>query len=170
MKASLIAIIAALGLIPASATAASFTIDFSLNGGQNFTGTFEAPELGGAVTNFTATIDGVVFDVQDNGFGFQYVPLINDFDITSSFTNSNMSAICPIIGTCDLTIFPDPDPLVPGDYSAVAADFSNFDDGTKYEIIADQPPTIPIPAGLPLLVTGLAAIGLVRRRRTATDH
>ncbi len=160
MKATAIALVSACSMLPAAASAATFLVDFSINGSQGFTGLFDAPSGGGAVSNFTATIDGVVFDVQDGGLGFAYDPTINDFDMTASFTNSNVSAICPVLGTCDLTLFPDPDPLIPGDYQAVAANLSNFDDGTKYEISV-----IPVPAGFPLLLTCVTIFGLMQRGR-----
>ena len=65
MRAKVIALISAFCMLPAAASSATFFIDFSINGSQNFKGTFDAPAVGGAVSNFIATIDGVVFDVQD---------------------------------------------------------------------------------------------------------
>ena len=150
-----VAAVAALLISTAAASGATFLIDFSVNGSQGYTGSFAAPFAGGAVSAFTANIGGVIFDVQDSVGAIVYDAAVNDFTTTISFTNSNATGLCPV-AACDLTLFPDPSPI-PGDYQAIAPDFSNFDDGTKYSISL-----VPLPATALLLLGALGLLGLRR--------
>jgi len=163
------AIVAATLALPVPASAVTFGLDFS-NGAGTAPGSFDAPLAGGAVTNLTATISGILFDTQLPGTtSFDYDPAINEFTYSGSFpsfTNSLAYAICPP-GQCFLEIYPDPDPLAPGDYLAVDKDLNNIDVGTKYVILPPQP--IPLPSALGVLGLGLGALTMLagRRRRAA---
>lgn len=143
---------------------ATFEIDFSVNGTMGILGTFQAPTLGGAVSDFEVTLSGVIFDTQINGGAFEYDPVTNDFTNFAGFpgfTNSMAAASCGI-GACFLELYPIGDGS-PGDYLAVDAALANIDDGTRYLI---NPAPIPLPAGAALLLTALAGLGAARLRRS----
>lgn len=154
--------------VAALAVPAIYQIDFS-NGGGTAIGTFQAPIGGGAVTNLMVTLDGVHFDTMDSATtNFVYDTAINEFTwatATPSFTNSvAVPGVCLALG-CDLTLFPDPDPLVPGDYQAVDANFNNLGPGTKYSINPAGTEIVPVPAALPLAATGFGLLAILRARR-----
>lgn len=159
-------------LAPGAALAvpAIYEIDFS-NGGGTAIGTFQAPVGGGPVTNLMVTLDGVHFDTMDSATtNFAYDLALNEFTwatATPSFTNSvAVPGVCAALG-CDLTLFPDPDPLVPGDYQAIDASLNNLGPGTKYSINPNPTEVVPVPAALPLAATGLAFLAVMRLRRRA---
>lgn len=66
LKTALAGAIVALGLLAAPASAATFNIAFTQNGvgdsGPDWFGTFEAPDAGGQITSFSATIAGITYD------------------------------------------------------------------------------------------------------------
>ena len=153
----------------ALAVPAIYEIDFS-NGGGTAIGTFQAPVGGGAVTNLMVTLDGVHFDTMDSATtNFVYDTGLNEFTwatATPSFTNSvAVAGVCAAFG-CDLTLFPDPTPGIPGDYQAIDENFNNLGPGTKYEINPQPAAIVPIPAAVPLVVSGVGLLALVRSRRS----
>jgi len=144
--------------VPGAAIAmpAIYEIDFS-NGGGTAIGTFQAPIGGGAVTNLMVTLDGVHFGTMDSATtNFAYDAGLNEFTwatATPSFTNSvAVAGVCVALG-CDLTLFPDPTPAIPGDYQAVDENFNNLGPGTKYAINPQPTEVVPVPAALPLVVS-----------------
>lgn len=156
-------------LAPGAALAvpALYDIDFS-NGGGTAIGTFQAPVGGGLVTNLMVTLDGVHFDTMDSATtNFVYDTALNEFTwatATPSFTNSvAVPGVCAALG-CDLTLFPDPDPLVPGDYQAIDANLNNLGPGTKYSINPNPTALVPVPAALPLAASAFAALAALRFR------
>lgn len=158
-------------LVPAVAAAvpAIYEIDFS-NGGGTAIGTFQAPVGGGPVTNLMVTLDGVHFDTMDSATtNFAYDTGLNEFTwatATPSFTNSAaVVGVCVAFG-CDLTLFPDPDPLVPGDYQAIDQNLNNLGPGTKYSINPNPTEVVPVPGALPLALTGVGVLAVLRARRS----
>lgn len=154
--------------VTAAAVPAIYEIDFS-NGGGTAIGTFQAPVGGGPVTNLMVTLDGVHFDTMDSPTtNFVYDTGLNEFTwatATPSFTNSAaVAGVCVAFG-CDLTLFPDPDPLVPGDYQAIDQNFNNLGPGTKYAINPNPTEVVPVPAALPLILTGMGVLAVLRARR-----
>jgi hypothetical protein len=158
-----------LGVGTAQAVTVTYGIDFS-GGLGTVLGSFRAEATGGAVTNLTGTLSGVTFDTMLPGTtSFEYDPAINEFTYAGafpSFTNSGNYGICAA-GGCFLEFYPDPDPLVPGDYLAVDALLNNIDAGTKYVIVPPSPgpAPIPLPGALGLLAGGIGALGLAAGRR-----
>ena len=159
-----------LAIVPGAALAvpAIYEIDFS-NGGGTAIGTFQAPVGGGLVTNLMVTLDGVHFDTMDSATtNFVYDTALNEFTwatATPSFTNSApVVGVCVAFG-CDLTLFPDPDPLVPGDYQAIDQNFNNLGPGTKYAINPNPTEVVPVPGALPLALTGMGVLTALRLRR-----
>ncbi len=162
---------ALLAMAPGAALAvpAIYDIDFS-NGGGTAIGTFQAPVGGGPVTNLMVTLDGVHFDTMDSATtNLAYSIALNEFTwatATPSFTNSVAVAGVCAASACDLTLFPDPDPLVPGDYQAIDQNFNNLGPGTKYSINPTPTEVIPVPAALPLAATGVGILAFLRLRRS----
>lgn len=153
----------AIQAIPASAV--TFQIDFS-NGSGTDLGEFEASAAGGPVSGLTATIGGVFFDSMIPGTtSFDYDPAINEFTYSGAFPSYTNSTPYPICGPgeCFLEIYPDPDPLVPGDYLAIDKDLNNIGPGTKYVILPPAP--IPLPPALGLLALGVGSLAFVGRKR-----
>jgi hypothetical protein len=157
------ALAATLAFGTGTAQAAVFSVDFS-GGNGTVLGSFVAAPTGGPVSNFTVTLAGVTFDTFIGGT-HDYDAAINEFTYTGSFPAYTNSAAYPIcgIGACFLEIYPDPDPVVPGDYLAIDADLNNIDAGTKYVIIPPSP--IPLPATAWLLLGGLATLSTAAWRR-----
>lgn len=147
-----------------AAYSATFQVDFSVNGTMSVLGTFNAPTIGGTVSDLEVTLSGVTFDTQIDGGAFEYDPVANDFiNYTSfpGFTNSVAAPICGI-GACFLELYPIGDGS-PGDYLAIDAALANIDDGTRYLI---NPSPVPLPAGAVLLLSALAGLGAALRRRS----
>ncbi|MEM1273664.1 MAG: hypothetical protein AAGF88_07600 [Pseudomonadota bacterium] len=156
---------AALFFATSMAHAATFSVDFSVNGTMGVVGTFEAPATGGVVSNFSVTLSGVTFDTQVGGGAFEYNPTVNDFENYSAFpsySNSVATGLCAI-GACFLEIYPIGDGT-PGDYLAIDAALANIDDGTKYLI---GPSAIPLPASAALLLAALGSVAFTRRKSAA---
>lgn len=160
-------VMAAFGILPLSASAATFQINFSQNGTNNIIGTFDAPASGGAVTNLMVQMFDVLFDTRiDGGGSFDYDPAAGDFVNYAAFptyTNATGNATCAANG-CMLQIYPLPNDPTPGDYLAIDANLNNIDDGTKYAISGPIAAPVPLPAGVGLMLTALAGLAALRRK------
>ncbi|MEV8467112.1 hypothetical protein AB0T83_10005 [Fluviibacterium sp. DFM31] len=156
----------ALSILPLSAKAATFQIDFSLAGSNNIIGTFTAPAGGGTVSNLMVQMFNVLFDTRiDAGGPFDYDPAAGDFVNYSAFptyTNATGNATCAAT-QCTLQIYPLPNDPTPGDYLAVDGNLNNIDDGTKYAISGPSP--VPLPGAAGLMALALGGLAGLRLRR-----
>lgn len=172
--AALAAVVFLLGLPAVPANAVTFYISFTQDGvgdaGPDWFGTFEAPDGGGKVTSFSATIGGTTFYIPDPDFG----PFL---DPTKTFVFNNNPLLLPATK---------PGIVLQEDLSAafqVALSMHNnnswaFDSCNNAACnhgsfvgtysISDVAP-VPLPAALPLFATILAGGGLIawRRKRKA---
>lgn len=128
---------------------------------------FEADATGGSITGLSLTISGVTFDTPDMGSTLPvYDPAENDINGAvsqfGSFRNSGAAGLCgPLM--CILAFEDRVDLITPGNWLAfVEGSDGNFGEGV-YVITPQQ---IPVPAGLPLILTGLAVLGVVRFRES----
>ena len=162
----------------APAGAATFQFDFG-----SALGTFDAPLGGGVISAFNVTIGDTTFDTPAAGATQPvYNPILNTFsgifDVeftgfgssTGAVFNSAPSGTCPVGDFCVLELF-----STSAGTAAPEWAFQNITQLTNvtggfYSI--DPSPlsaTVPLPAALPLLLSALAAMGLLgwRRKRTA---
>ncbi len=175
LRPSALAFAAALACGPASA--ASFGFDF----GGGIAGTFDAPVGGGPISAFLVAIGDTTFDtLPPGGDAPYYNPILNTFnglmdvefrgvsETTGRVFPGAASATCPAGETCVLELFD-----TAGGTAAPEWAFQNLTleinvAGGYYAI--DPVPVggeIPLPPALPLMLAGLAGLGLIARRRAA---
>ena len=179
MKTTLAGLALALAsILPAEAATYNIAFDDSSNGvGVDWTGSFEAPSLGGLVTNFLATIAGVTYDT-----GFFMGMYGGILEPTFYADTMELKGV-----TYDRTFFTADAPgatqpgLLIGSYGTTGKDwgigecYGSYCAGlpstgtyviTEASSVPNDPlPSVPVPAGLPLLAGGLGLLGLMRRRK-----
>lgn len=159
----------ATALAAALATPAG-ALTYSIDIGGTVT-SFDAPAGGGAVSNFAATIAGVLFDTPDAGSTAPvYDPAENDINGAASlfggFRNSVAAGPCLALG-CVLSFEDAIGNAPPRLWSMFPV--LPFPDGViafgEYSIAP-----VPLPAGLPLLAAGAAALLALGRRRAGAPE
>ncbi len=173
LKTLTLAGLLALGLaLPSGAATYNIAFDDSSNGvGIDWTGSFEAPSLGGLVTNFVATIAGVTYDT--GFFMGMYGGILEPTFFAATMELKGASY--------DRTFFTPNAPgatqpgLLIGSYGTTGKDWgigecyttscSGLPSTGTYVITEASVPSVPLPAGLPLLAGGLGLLGLMRRRK-----
>lgn len=170
-----------------ASTASAVTFDVVFAGTDTSFGSVAAPAGGGPATSGSLLIDGGTYDVLGAGAQAPVVDIAEgDFNDGAAFFNSASfpasttggDVVCGP-GDCLIEFFDVFDPEVPGEYVALfvpdgMSDMAEVIDTGFYEITGGllgptdeagrPPPVIPLPAGLPLLVGGLGALALARRR------
>ena len=155
-----------------NAATVTFQIDIS---GE--TGMFEAPEDGGLLTSFSITLNGTTFDTLGMGIS---APVYNAIDndirgnpsTEASILNSVAGIGCPAL-SCILAL---EDSIEPGVVPPLFAIFPIVDGfpGTvtsagEYNITPPIPPApVPLPAGGLLLLTAIAGVAGLKRRKERT--
>jgi hypothetical protein len=151
------------GLVVAatSSQAATFNIAFAQLGigdaSPDWFGTFEAPVAGGAVTSFSALIDGTTY----SNFGTvpTYAPFpFGDFldGLVTSDPVAGTSLGLQFYGTFPLHLW-----LIVTCSPSGCGSSGDIPQGT-YTI---TPSAVPLPPALPLFVSGLIALGLAAKKR-----
>ena len=150
---------------------------------------------GSAVTNFNMTVDGLLYTtagfsgatVGDNDMAGSSAPLRDSF-VLANYSPSgpivaglNPARIQFALGGTDTSILSNTAaPSIAQFFALLAADtlggnlnFLAFDDGSAARFSVNSmtingyaPSVVPLPAGLPLLLAGLGAFGLAKRRKT----
>lgn len=147
--------------------AATWNIDFG-----SVEATFTAPAEGGLVSDLVVTLGGVTYDRAVPGFTApSYDPVYNDFSapgggVSFSYWGSTLvGSGCPE-ALCLIEFEDRASPMIPPLWATNTVPFSSTLGNGHYDITpaAVGPAPIPVPAPLGLLVAGVAAIGLVRRR------
>lgn len=157
-------------LVPASAATFRITFDASATGvGADWFGRFTAPTAGGVVSSFYALIDGIEYDTSyyTPTFGPVYVPTFyagtnRIGGATSSLTVFTADPVGPA-SQPNIFISSDPNRL----WGIGTCDSIGNCGGSytgSYSIAA-----VPLPAGLPLLIAGLGALGVLARRRRKAE-
>ena len=160
----------------APAGAATFQFDFG-----SALGTFDAPLGGGLISAFNVTIGDTTFDTPAAGASQPvYNPTLNIlnglFDVeftgagvsTGAVSNSAPSGTCPAGDICVLELFDTAGGAIPEWAFQNITQLTNVASGVYSIDPTPLPAPIPLPAALPLLLSALAAMGLLgwRRKRT----
>ena len=153
-------------------------------------------DYGSAITNFQMNVDGLLYTtagfsaatVRDNHMAGSSAPLRDTFIIANfspagpMVSGLNPARIQFALGGTDTSILSNTAaPSVAQFFAMLAADtiggnlnFLSFDDGSDARFSVNSmtingvgPSTVPLPAGLPLILAGLGAFGLVKRRQTS---
>lgn len=139
--------------------------------GGTLLGTFDAPAGGGAMASLTATIGGVTYDTLAGGASAPtYYAATNDIGGAGSSmgyaTNSAAAGVCGA-GECAFSFYRIFDPTIPGEWYTDLV-YVPPEDQTPLDLGYYKVAPVPGPLGAMLLMSAIAAIaGITRRRRFA---
>ncbi len=152
VRSGLFAAVAALGIAAsqAPASAATFSIAFdAFFFGTDGTGTFDAPNTGGPISNFSAVFGSTTFNKVVLGGNLSSD--LKSIDLQVETTNPVTAQVLVVFNLLGNNLF--------GDASCQVNKTLCIAKGT-YTISQ-----IPVPAALPLFAAGLAGVGYVSRRK-----